>query len=44
MEMFYHYEEVVFMDEFYIWNNSKNGATYGWFEKGSWGDTCLSMD
>ena len=28
------YDEVFFLDEFYVWNNVKNGAIYSWFERG----------
>ena len=31
--MYTFYEELWFIDECYIWNNSKNGQVYSWFEK-----------
>ena len=34
IEMYYFYEEVFFLDEFYVWSNKKNGCVYSWFEKG----------
>ena len=32
--MYDFYDEIFFLDEFYVWNNGKNGAIYSWFEKG----------
>ena len=35
IELYVLYEEIFFLDEFYLWNNKKNGVNYSWFEKGS---------
>ena len=32
--MYMFYDEIYFLDEFYVWNNHKNGAIYSWFERG----------
>ena len=32
--MYINYEYIWFIDEFYIWNNEKNGGIYSWFDKG----------
>ena len=34
IEMYLNYEEIYFLDEFYVWNNEKNGGIYSWFDKG----------
>lgn len=33
-EMYMNYEEIYFIDEFYIWNNQKNSGIYSWFDRG----------
>lgn len=33
-EIYVYYEEIYFIDEFYIWNNEKNGGIYSWFDRG----------
>ena len=32
--MYLNYDDIWFIDEFYIWNNEKNGGIYSWFDKG----------
>ena len=32
--MYFIYEEIYFLDEFYVWNNHKAGPIYSWFDKG----------
>ena len=34
IEMYLTYDEIIFLDEFYLWNNEKNGGIYSWFDKG----------
>ena len=34
IELYLEYEEIYFLDEFYVWNNEKNGGIYSWFDKG----------
>ena len=34
IEIYREYEEIYFLDEFYVWNNEKNGSIYSWFDKG----------
>lgn len=34
IEMYNIYEEIYFMDEFFVWNNEKNGGIYSWFDRG----------
>ena len=34
IELYLEYQEIYFLDEFYIWNNEKNGGIYSWFDKG----------
>ena len=34
IEIYLAYEEIYFLDEFYVWNNEKNGGIYSWFDKG----------
>ena len=34
IELYLTYDEIYFIDEFYIWNNEKNGGIYSWFDKG----------
>ena len=33
IEMLTFYDEVEFLDEFFVWNNEKNGKFYSWFFK-----------
>ena len=33
IEMYTAFEEIYFIDEFYVWNNHKNGGIYSWFDK-----------
>ena len=35
IETYIKFEEIFFLDEFYMWNNKKNGSNYSWFERGS---------
>ena len=32
--MYSYFEEIFFLDEFYVWNNGKNGGIYSWFDRG----------
>lgn len=34
IEMYMVYDEIFFLDEFFVWNNEKNGAIYSWFDRG----------
>ena len=34
IEMYSTYDEFFFLDEFFIWNNEKNGGIYSWFDRG----------
>ena len=34
IDIYLEYEEIYFLDEFYVWNNEKNGGIYSWFDKG----------
>ena len=34
IEMYSTYDEIFFLDEFFIWNNEKNGGIYSWFDRG----------
>ena len=34
IEIYWFYDEIFFLDEFYVWNNKKNGAIYSWFDRG----------
>ena len=34
IEMYSTYDEIFFLDEFFIWNNEKNGGIYSWFARG----------
>ena len=34
IELYQNYDEIFFLDEFYIWNNEKNGSIYSWFDQG----------
>ena len=31
--MYYFYDEIWFLDECYVWNNTKNGKVYSWVDK-----------
>ena len=33
IELYINYEEIFFIDAFYIWNNTKNGKIWSWFDK-----------
>ena len=33
IELYSFCEEIFFVDEFYVWNNHKNGGIYSWFDK-----------
>ena len=35
------FEEIFYVDEFYVWNNKKNGNIYSWFDKGSNSDSYI---
>ena len=35
IELYMKFDEIFFLDEFYLWNNKKNGTNYSWFERGS---------
>ena len=34
IELYTNYDELWIIDEFYIWNNQKNGGIYSWFDQG----------
>ena len=35
IELYMKFEEIFFLDEFYLLNNKKNGSNYSWVERGS---------
>ena len=38
IEIYFFYDEIFFLDEFYVWNNKKNGGIYSWFDKNKDGE------
>ena len=41
--MYFRFPEIYFIDEFYAWNNHKNGPIYSWFDIGK-NDASLTME
>ena len=44
IEVYFFYDEIWFLDEFYVWNNKSNGSCYSWFEKNKDGELESSAD